>query len=227
MLDFHTHKPVKNAIINIDTLEHIDIESEYYYSLGNHPWNNPYTIQEIEDYLEKYPQIIAIGECGIDKLRSNQSLEQQIRVMEEQVLLSEKLKLPILLHIVKGFNEIIKLRKNLSLTQHWVIHGFSNYKQADSLLTNGFYLSFGAKLLIDKKLQMVFKNAPLNRLFLETDNSDIKIQKIYTFASELRDIKLEELISQIQNNLSIITNGKLAGKTRTSNRKGDTGKTQK
>jgi TatD DNase family protein len=213
MFNFHTHINSKNAIINIDDLHGFDPQKNYYYSLGNHPWKTPYSLKEIELAINKISQIIAVGECGIDKLKSPLNLNEQVSVLKDQILLSEYHQLPLILHIVKGFNEIIKLKKEFKPTQTWIIHGFNNYKQTQPLLNAGFYLSFGPQLLTNLKLQQAYKTVPLDKIVFETDDTTISIEKIYTFAAQLKNIELLELNSEINKNLRLIFNGKLVRET--------------
>ncbi len=217
MFNFHTHVTQKNAIINIDDNKNLVLKNNYYYSLGIHPWYNTISIEEVEKQILSHQQIIAIGECGIDKIKSAFSLDEQIHILKQQIKLSEKHQLPLILHIVKGFNEIIKLKKDLKPKQPWVIHGFNNYKQTQTLIDNGFYLSFGKALLTNIKLQKVFKSTPIQQIFLETDDTvesdSYLIEKIYTFAAGIKKMALKDLILQIDNNLTTLFNGKLARKT--------------
>jgi len=209
MFNFHTHFNSKNTIINIDDLKTFKVDPNYYYSLGNHPWKQPYSISEIGTIINKTPQIIAIGECGIDKFKSALDIEEQLSVLKSQIELSEKHQLPLILHIVKGFNEIIKLKKDLKPIQKWVIHGFNNYKQTQALLDAGFYLSFGPSLLSNIKLQNTFKTIPLDKIIFETDDSQESITKIYSFAAKLKAIELSSLNIQVKKNLNVIFDGKL------------------
>jgi len=213
MFNFHTHNLQENAIINVDSIENLSIKNGYYYSLGIHPWFNKIRIEDIEKQIIQHQQIIAIGECGIDKIKSPLKLDEQIVILKQQIKLSEKYHLPLILHIVKGFNEIIKLKKDLQPKQAWIIHGFNNYKQTQALIDNGFYLSFGQSLLTNLKLQEVFKTTPLNKVFFETDDTvksdSYLIEKIYTFAAEIKKMALKDLTHQINKNLTTVFNGKL------------------
>jgi len=210
MFNFHTHTNQSNAIINIDSALTTILSPIHYYSFGNHPWHIQHTIHNIEKTIVNNPQIIAIGECGIDKLRSNKSLLEQIQHLKLQIELSERLELPLILHIVNGYNEIIKLKKEYNPKQKWVIHGFNKYKQIKSLKQNGFYLSFGESLLQNSLLQKSLINYPLTKILLETDDSVIPIEKMYNFVAELVKIDLHDLKKQIRQNINLITNGKLA-----------------
>ena len=165
------------------------------------------SIEFIKEIINQNQQIVAIGECGIDKVKSYYSLIDQIKHLKEQIELSELLALPLILHIVKGFNEIIKLKKECQPQQKWIIHGINNYKQINGLLNSGFYLSFGKSLISNLKLQTAFINTPNEYIFLETDDSELEIEKLYSFAADLKQINKQELISQIRENLKIITNG--------------------
>tara|TARA_B100000809_G_scaffold171817_1_gene169123 strand:+ start:638 stop:1207 length:570 start_codon:yes stop_codon:yes gene_type:complete len=183
------------------------------YSIGNHPWIKKKPIDSLKVIINQNSQIIAIGECGIDKIKSPYSTDDQIINLKEQINLSEQSKLPLILHIVKGFNEIIKLKKELHPKQQWIIHGFNNYKQLDALLKSGFYLSFGKSLLSNINLQNSFLISPLNKVFLETDDSELEIEKLYNFAASIKKVEKQQLIEHIRENLKIITNGKLVRTT--------------
>jgi len=209
MFNFHTHTNQNNAICNIDRLD-FKLNKNHYYSIGNHPWTNLFTSKSLNSFLIKNNQIIAIGECGIDKVKSNKNLVQQLKILKDQIILSEKFEIPLILHIVKSFNEIIKLKKDLNPKQKWIIHGFNNYKHTDILLENDFYLSFGTAILTNQKLQNQLKTIPLKYIFIETDDSNIEIEKLYTYVAKIKGISCLKLIKQINQNLTIITNGKLA-----------------
>jgi len=210
MFNFHTHSKDSNSIINIDSVHEIDIDENCFYSLGNHPWFEMESIDLMRKTIDHHPEIIALGECGLDKIKSLYSLEDQTLNLRAQIELSEELKLPLLLHIVRSHNEIIQLKKEIQPNQKWIIHGFNTYKQQELLLKSGFYLSYGKALLTNKKLQSAFIKTPQEKIFLETDDSELDIEKLYTFASALRKISTEQLITQIRKNLNTITNGRLA-----------------
>jgi TatD DNase family protein len=78
------------------------------------------------------------------------------------------------------------------------------------LLQNGFYLSFGEHLLKNEALQQSFIGIDLDRIFIETDDSNADIKNLYIFAADLKRIEVDELVNQIRKNLKTITNGRLA-----------------
>ena len=128
ILDIHTHRmPVElgQAIQNCQPAE-FDPLAGAYYSVGIHPW---YLTRENLDRQGEMllaaiqcPQVLAIGEAGLDKLvRTDYMLQQE--VFEKQAMLAHEMKYPLVIHAVRSANEIICLRKNeplYSLDYTWV-----------------------------------------------------------------------------------------------------------
>jgi TatD DNase family protein len=83
-----------------------------------------------------------------------------------------------------------------------VIHGFNKKNAlAQELLSHGFFLSFGKAVLNRVSLQLVIKEVPLEKIFLETDDSDFEIVELYQKVADIKSISVEELQNQIQKNL--------------------------
>ena len=79
--------------------------------------------------------------------------------------LSEKNSLPLILHVVKAFPEIIALKKELKPRQPWIIHGFRGKPElAKELHRHGFFLSLGERHNPDAAAII-----PAERLLLESD----------------------------------------------------------
>ncbi|MBK8556521.1 MAG: TatD family hydrolase [Lewinellaceae bacterium] len=70
------------------------------------------------------------------------------------------------------------------------------------LLKAGCYLSFGAAILNPEKqhARNALLETPAERLFLETDSTDVPIEAIYREAATLRNIGLHNLQSQVKQN---------------------------
>lgn len=152
------------------------------FSVGIHPW---YIAQNWQEQLIQVaqkallPQCMAIGECGLDKF-SSASLHTQQEVFLAHVALSERLQKPLIIHCVKAYSEIIKLRQTTNAQQLWIMHGFVKHEQlAFDLLKNGIKLSFGAALLHNVRLQELVKKLSPTDYFLETDDSPLPIAVIY------------------------------------------------
>lgn len=208
-IDIHTHNfSNQNAVFEIENCYPNATEFTNSFSIGIHPWyiKKEKTEEELS-FIDKQLQLkncYAVGECGLDKLTET-NFEYQINIFKQQVALSEKHQKPLIIHCVKSFQEIIQLKKELTPKQPWIIHGFNKNKQvALSLIKNGHFLSFGNQLLTSDKLQDSFLETPLNKIFFETDASDINIKDIYQKAAIIKGINLEKLKEIIHQNFNSI-----------------------
>jgi TatD DNase family protein len=168
-----------------------------FYSIGIHPlYIDENRLESDFEILEqKLPltECLALGECGLDK-RSETSFEKQIDIFEQQLLLAEKYRKPVVIHCVTAFQELIAIKKKLLISVPMIVHGFSKKEQlAKQLIDNGFYISFGKYLLRNQDLESVFKNIPNNRFFLETDAIEEGIEAVYNLAAKYKNIELKDL----------------------------------
>lgn len=183
-------------------------EQEQLFSVGIHPWhlNATSLAANIEELLTPYlvqSNCVAIGECGLDKLMDSE-LSLQITIFEQHIQLAERYSLPLLIHCVKAFDELIQLRKKYPKGK-WVLHGFSKKSElAKQLLQHDIALSFGINLLTKDYLQKVFQETPLNAVFLETDMESPKlISQLYALAAQLKSLPLETFEREmVRNNTS-------------------------
>jgi TatD DNase family protein len=178
------------------------------YSIGIHPWHLVEAridtdLQIIESKL-KENNCLAIGECGLDK-KIEISISLQQMVFEKQLALAEKYKKPVLIHCVGAFQEIIAIKKKMNISVPLIIHGFSkNIEVANQMIKNGFYLSFGKNLILNKELEMVFNSIPKDRIFLETDTVEQDIRAVYELAAKYRNIEVEEMKAIINANFDTV-----------------------
>lgn len=117
----------------------------------------------------------------------------------------QKTSKPIILHCVGAFQEIIAIKNELNIQNPMLIHGFSkNAQEAQLLLNNGFYLSFGKYLLRNAELAAVFKSVPNDRFFIETDTIEETIEDVYKKASQIKNIEKNELKQIVKNNFDFV-----------------------
>ncbi len=197
-INIHTHQKTtsrfEKGITNLFPEEnHQSLNS--YFSCGIHPWYIKNTDLQFSQLVAKlqHPNCLAIGECGIDK-NIETSISLQKIIFQRHIELSEKHHKPLIIHAVKSHQELIQLKKQHCPTQIWLIHGMNKrYEIVQQLVQHQFFISFGKALLTNKTTQESFVKTPLEALFLETDDDDISIEKIYQKASELKQIPIEEL----------------------------------
>ena len=182
------------------------------YSIGIHPWyideNRIESDLNIISEKLQLPECLALGECGLDK-RIEITMELQTSVFKQQLQLVQQTEKPIILHCVAAYDEVIALKKELKVENPMIIHGFSKNEQvANSLLKNGFYLSFGKYLLrsrnIGTELEKVFKFTPENKILLETDTVEESIYEVYEKAAVIRGISVEKMKAIVFQNYSNI-----------------------
>ena len=147
------------------------LEQGHLFSAGLHPWDVTEHFDDQLSALEKLlanPRVLAVGECGFDVLKGP-SHELQEKAFVRQVELSERFRKPMILHVVRDFDSVIRLRKQLKPTQPWLIHGFrGGPEQMNQLYANGILVSFGLKHNPESLRQV-----PSDRLFLETDGNSL------------------------------------------------------
>jgi TatD DNase family protein len=201
--DIHTHslskqrnvKRIRNFLSAEDHAK--QSTEENYFSIGLHPWFiNKLNISKEINYIQSLANeksFVAIGETGIDKVIERDIAFQKLRFYE-LIELSEELKRPLIVHSVKGSNEVINAYKSTKPSQKWIIHGFNQrWSVAESFLENDILLSFGSSLIKNETTREVFKKMPLGSYFLETDESDDEIETIFAEAALLSELPLETI----------------------------------
>lgn len=209
-INLHTHK-FSNLSDVIEVVNQYPWEfdaSVPNYSIGIHPWyvdeNRLETDLEIIKEKLQLTGCLALGECGLDK-RIEIPLDLQISVFKQQLELVKETQKPIVLHCVAAYDEVIAIKKEMKIENPMIIHGFSkNEKVAQSLLKNGFYLSFGKYLLRNPDLEKVFTFAPKNQILLETDTIEESIYQVYDKAAAIKGISVEQMKAIVFSNFSKI-----------------------
>lgn len=195
-IDLHTHNnaPAANTIFNSNC--YIDGRS---ISIGIHPWhiNNDWQniFADIATHA-KADNVVAIGECGFDMLKSPATAELQEEIFRAHAQLAETLCKPLIIHCVKALDRLMSLHKDIKPQQAWVIHGFRGKpQQAEQLTKAGLYISLGEKFNHESA-----KAIPTERLFIETDESACPIAEIYRAVAQAKGITAEALAQQTMQN---------------------------
>lgn len=192
LYDIHSHgiEDMASAIINIGT-DACLLRNDGFFSAGIHPWNvNPDSLeqdlQRLGIMLEN-PRAVAVGECGMDSLKGPE-LGIQEHAFVAQALLAEEKGLPMILHVVKQIDSIIRIRKDIRPSHPWLIHGFrGGPRQMRQLLDSGLWLSFGIQAN-SASLAAV----PDYRLVLETDGK-CSIGSVWEKVASVRNTTVEDV----------------------------------
>ena len=187
--DVHTHFLTGNpyAILNANS----SINS--FHSRGIHPWfvNKNIPLEKLESDLQ-HPKCIALGEIGLDKICGT-DFELQRKLFIQQIELSEKYNLPVIIHCVRASNELVELKKEIKPTQHWIWHGFNKASILQQTLENEIIPSFGEVILHNESLQKELVNLESSQFLLETDTSTLSIKTIYKTVAEVRNQSINSL----------------------------------
>lgn len=209
LIDIHSHRDRDDGSYRIISLDTRDFDSSLAfdrpYSLGLHPWfieaqDGGEALRKIEAALAD-DRMLAVGECGLDRLTAAPMRDQEV-LFRAQLQLAERAAKPVVIHCVRAFNELLRIKKNETIATPWIVHGFNNKPRiAVPLLEQGCYLSFGKALLQDgSNAREVLRLTPLHRFFLETDESDAALSEIYRAAADIKRLDPAALQAQILSN---------------------------
>jgi len=209
-INIHDHGSDPEA--GVFTVENIMVHEDRFpeeldgiaYSCGAHPWS--IDDDSLDDHLKKIRKYIAldnvigIGEAGFDRIRGAKP-DLQEKAFTAQVEISEEVKVPLFIHCVKAWDELLKVHKEVDPDMKWIIHGFRGKPElAKQLLDKGFHLSPWVEWAIRPESTGTLSTVPLDRLFLETDGFDIEIESVYRVVAEHLDMGLDVLKKQIYSN---------------------------
>lgn len=169
--DIHAHTATGPRILTSTepAQERDGAEGQAWYSVGIHPWSTAATVSDdtwrrLEEALAD-PRVIAVGECGLDKLRGGEP-EVQEAVFRRQATLTERHRLPLIIHCVGRYGRLMELKKELAPQMPWIIHGFTGKAElARQLVAAGFGISLGPRS--PEALRDVI---PPENLYKETDS---------------------------------------------------------
>jgi len=186
-------------------------------SIGVHPhdtkdgWN-------IEEFAEK-PEVVAVGEIGLDYFYTHSSRETQIEALQVQIELALKHDLPIIFHVREAFDDFWPIFDNF----HGIrgeLHSFTDTKHnLEEGLRRGLYVGVNGISTFTKSepQKEMFAAVPLKRLLLETDapfltpvplrgkvNEPAYVMRIAEFHAQLRGISLEEIAALTTTNAEML-----------------------
>lgn len=124
-----------------------------------------------------------------------------MKAFSAQAELARRRRLPLVLHAVRAFPEILAELRRDDLPG--VVHGFRGGAElARDLWRHGLRLSFGFSLLTSQKAQAAFRELPAAALLLESDTESRPLADIYALAASLRGTSAESMAELVGQNLS-------------------------
>ena len=156
------------------------------YALGIHPMYVPAASDDDLALLRQAvlaalpdPRFVAIGEIGLDlfipALKQGPMRDKQERFFQAQLKLAREFDLPVLLHVRRSQDEILKQLRKIRVSGG-IAHAFNgSFQQAGIFVDLGFKLGLGGAMTFERALQIrrLACEMPLAALVLETDAPDI------------------------------------------------------
>ncbi|MBY5921885.1 TatD family hydrolase [Ferrimonas balearica] len=149
-------------------------------ALGLHPCftHQAEDIEALAERLASQPELVAVGECGLDAVSGAAPMPEQLRLCEAQLALARQHQLPVILHVRKAHNEMLTLLARHPLLAGGVVHGFSgSLVQAQQYWRRGFHLGVGGVITYPRanKTRQALAQVPVEALLLETDSPDMPL----------------------------------------------------
>lgn len=211
----HACTDEKSAMFGIEMSKRY---KNFYTSAGFHPEcidelpDNHMSV--LEDIVDRNPQVMAIGEIGLDYHYDGYDREAQIRLLSEQLEFASDRDLPVILHCRDALQDFMELLKRYR--PKGVVHCFSGSAEiAEEILKLGMYIGFTGVLTFKnaKKAKRALEAVPMDRLLLETDCpymapepfrgkrciSDM-IAETARYAAEIKGVEIQSLIDQTNEN---------------------------
>ncbi|MBU3740962.1 MAG: TatD family deoxyribonuclease [Candidatus Kapabacteria bacterium] len=207
--DCHTHHPVVDADVVCVRSVRLGVDgmpADGPCSVGIHPWDAATATLDLLDAAVGRPNVVAIGETGLDRACAV-PLHVQLQVFRLHIERSERLHLPLVIHCVRAFDDVLAERRACSASMPWIIHGMNKFGDvAARLVAAGCYVSFGTALLnTNAPARTAIKQVPDNRLLLETDDiADVRIADVYAAAATLRHVSIDDLCLTLQANFNTV-----------------------
>lgn len=165
-----------NEVKDLETLS--ETYPEIYHTVGVHPHEvDKEGVPSLKTLLEKlrHPKAVGIGETGLDYYYEHSNRDQQKQSFRHHIWAMKETGIPLVIHSRDAEEDILALLKEEHVQEcllPGVIHCFSGTKEfAKIALDLGFYISFSGIVTFKnaEALREIAKNAPLDRILIETD----------------------------------------------------------
>ncbi len=217
---------VKKAVIpsvEVSSMEKVisaaEADENIYAMIGIYPSEAKTYTQEVEDRmieLAKNHKVKAVGEIGLDYYWDKSFVDLQKEVYVKQILLANKLNLPIVIHDREAHKDAYDLLLEYNQSSKALFHCFSGSVEfMRECVKKGWYIALGGVVTFKNAVKMkdVAREIPLDKLVLETDspyltpipfrgkpNTPAYVRYVAEEIANLRQMPLNELIDITTNN---------------------------
>ena len=191
-------------------------------TLGIHPHDADKYTSETQDFLYTKaiePEVVAIGEIGLDYYYEHSPRELQRIIFETQLNIAQSLNLPVQIHTRDAEEDTIAILQNFQGKIRGDLHCFTGTQNlANKALDLGLDISFSGIITFKnaKDLQEVALSLPLDRIHIETDspfltpmphrgkkNTPSFLVHTGQFLADLKQVTIPKLQNQLRYNASM------------------------
>lgn len=144
-------------------------------TLGIHPHEAELYTPDIEEFIRREavrPEVVAIGETGLDYYYENSPRDIQPEVFRSQMRIAEDLKLPVEIHTRDAEPDTMQILREFKGRVRGLLHCFTGtWELAKVGLECGFHISISGVVTFKnaEPLREVVRKVPLDSLHVETD----------------------------------------------------------
>ncbi|MCW8884296.1 MAG: TatD family hydrolase [Motiliproteus sp.] len=201
-----------------------EAQDGWHFGLGMHPCfldqHRPEHLVQLRSMLLEY-DAVAVAEIGLDFWHGTEKMDEQIQLFSAQLAIAKEADLPVLLHVRKAHDQVLKLLRQFKLPRAGIVHAFSgSQQQAEHYIQLGFKLGVGGAITYPRaqRLRRQVVELPLDAWVLETDapdmpllghqgeiNSPANIPVVFEELASLREESREAIMNQLlKSSLSIL-----------------------
>lgn len=157
------------------TQQAIDIAARFdgvYATAGLHPHEAVHGVETIQHFFDD-PNVIAVGEAGLDYFYEHSPRAQQRIAFAAQIQIAHERKLPLVVHARDAWDDTFDVFAAEGAPERTIFHCFTGGpEEARRCLELGAYLSFSGIVTFKTAtaLQQAAKLCPADRMLAETDS---------------------------------------------------------
>lgn len=132
-----------------------------------------------EDYIARLrtllqrPEVVSVGECGLDYNRHITPRDVQQKIFHEQLLLAAGVQKPLFLHCREAHDDLMRHLSSVPNLPPVIVHCFTGTRgELEDYIAAGYYVGITGWICDERRgtaLQQLVKHIPLDRIMLETD----------------------------------------------------------
>jgi TatD DNase family protein len=188
--------------------------------IGLHPTSVGENWQEELDFVKTHladRPWRAVGEIGLDEYWSKEFVKEQIRVLEEQVVLAAEAELPVIIHLREATDDFFRVLEDLrGVSFRGVLHAYTGSYETYRRLLNLGHFRFGIGGVVTYKnagIAAAVEKMSLQDILLETDcpwltpvpfrgkrNEPAHVRLVAEKIAQIKQVPLEEVAATTTSN---------------------------